>query len=73
MALKTVLTAMPTFRIKVPTDCAGISGNGNSSTARWGLTPEKKKCPAPQSHSSSRRLSILLTPLLSRRTLPLSL
>jgi len=31
-ALKTVLTAMPTFRIKVPTDCAGITGNVNSLT-----------------------------------------
>ena len=61
-ALTTILTAIPTFRIKVPSDCAGITGNGNSSTTRWGLNPEGKKCPAPWSHSSSHRLSILSTP-----------
>jgi len=36
----------------VPTDCAGITRNGNSLTTRWGLNPEKKKCPAPRSHST---------------------
>jgi len=72
MVLKTVLTAMATFRIKVPTHCAGITGNGNLLTARYGLNLEKKKCPVPRSPSSSCRLSILLTPLLSRWTLLLS-
>jgi len=49
---------MPTFRIKMPTDCAEVTGNGNSITTRWGLNLENKKCPAPRSHSSIRRLSI---------------
>jgi len=29
-ALKTVLSAVPTVRIKMPTDCAGVTGNGST-------------------------------------------
>ena len=42
MALKTVLTAMPTFFMKMPTNCAGVTGNRNLLTTRWGLNLEYK-------------------------------
>jgi hypothetical protein len=38
---------------------------------RWLWSSEKKECPALKSHTSSHRLSLLITPLLSGWTLPL--
>jgi len=50
-ALKTVLSAMPSFCIKLPTYCAGVTGNGNSLKTRWRLNPEIKECPVPWSYT----------------------
>jgi len=61
---------MSTFCTKMPTNCAGVTRTGNSLKARWRLNPETKECPAPSSHVNTDQLSLLWTPLFSRRTLP---
>ena len=65
---------MPTFCIKIPTDCAGVTGNrkkfvNNKMGAEY---EEKKECPGPWfTVVAVNQVYILLSPLLSRRTLPL--
>jgi len=45
--------------------------NGNKLITRRQLNPERKKCPAPQSHTNTYRLSLLLTPNSFGWTLPI--
>jgi len=59
------------FFFFIPIHRIMLSGNGNMLMKRRWLNPEKKECPAPESHTNTYRLSLLSSPLLSHYTLPL--
>jgi len=54
----------------LPINFAETCGNGNMLIKRRQLNPEKKECPAPQSHTISYRLIPLTTPFLLIRHNP---
>jgi len=53
-------------------NCAGAGGNGNGLNTNRKLIYEFVLPPAPRSHANTYRFSLFSTPLLSRRTRPLS-
>jgi len=71
--LSRVWGAMLTSRIKIPTDCAGVTENGNICIKRVRLNYLTNQCPALPSHTKTYRLICLPTRLLSHRTLTLNL
>jgi len=52
--------------------CAGAGGNGNGFNMNQKLIYELFPPPAPRSHANTNQFSLFSTPLLSRRTRPLS-
>jgi len=56
----------------ISSNCAGVGGNGNGLNMSRKPITEFFKHPVPQSDTNTYRLSLLLTPNLSGRTLPLT-